>query len=130
MPRQEEGEAMGAETPGDAAQQESTVGGSVSAVRETPNYTYLVAAVAAIGGMPFGYDIGVISGAENLLKSAFRLVPDRRRGQVVDVLDLRDLRRARHRVHLALRPGDQGAAARAHRPVLDAGQALARIRPA
>jgi Sugar (and other) transporter len=29
--------------------------------------------MAAIGGMLFGYDIGVISGAENLLKSAFRL---------------------------------------------------------
>jgi sugar porter (SP) family MFS transporter len=46
---------------------------SLSAVRETPKYTYLVAAVAAIGGMLFGYDIGVISGAENLLKAEFRL---------------------------------------------------------
>ncbi len=46
---------------------------SLSAVRETPRYTYLVAAVAAIGGMLFGYDIGVISGAENLLKASFRL---------------------------------------------------------
>jgi len=46
---------------------------SLSAVRETPRYTYLVAAVAAIGGMLFGYDIGVISGAENLLKATFRL---------------------------------------------------------
>ena len=42
-------------------------------MRDTPRYTYLVAAVAAIGGMLFGYDIGVISGAENLLKTAFRL---------------------------------------------------------
>jgi SP family galactose:H+ symporter-like MFS transporter len=45
----------------------------MSAVRDTPRYTYLIAAIAAIGGMLFGYDIGVISGAENLLKAAFRL---------------------------------------------------------
>lgn len=44
-----------------------------AALRETPRYTYLVAAVAAIGGMLFGYDIGVISGAENLLKASFHL---------------------------------------------------------
>jgi sugar porter (SP) family MFS transporter len=53
--------------------QGSDAGFSLSAIRETPRYTYLIAAVAAIGGMLFGYDIGVISGAENLLKSAFRL---------------------------------------------------------
>jgi sugar porter (SP) family MFS transporter len=46
---------------------------SLTAIRGTPRYTYLVAAVAALGGMLFGYDIGVISGAENLLKSSFRL---------------------------------------------------------
>jgi MFS transporter, SP family, galactose:H+ symporter len=56
-----------------AVQQESTIRSSLSAVRETPRYTYLIAALAAVGGMLFGYDIGVISGAENLLKSAFRL---------------------------------------------------------
>jgi MFS family permease len=46
---------------------------SLTALRGTPRYTYLVAAVAALGGMLFGYDIGVISGAENLLKASFRL---------------------------------------------------------
>jgi MFS transporter, SP family, galactose:H+ symporter len=46
---------------------------SLRAVRETPRFTYLIAAVAAIGGMLFGYDIGVISGAELLLKSSFHL---------------------------------------------------------
>lgn len=46
---------------------------SLRAVRGTPRYTYLVAALAAIGGMLFGYDIGVISGAENLLKSTYHL---------------------------------------------------------
>ena len=56
-----------------AANSETSVRFSWSAVRETPRYTYLVAAVAAIGGMLFGYDIGVISGAENLLKTAFGL---------------------------------------------------------
>src|ERR1700761_1426338 len=50
-----------------------SVQSSVAAVRDTPPYTYLVAAIAAIGGMLFGYDIGVISGAENLLTSAFHL---------------------------------------------------------
>ncbi|OYV39323.1 MAG: hypothetical protein B7Z80_07620 [Rhodospirillales bacterium 20-64-7] len=38
-----------------------------------PRFTYRTAAVAAIGGSLFGYDIGVISGAENLLKAAFHL---------------------------------------------------------
>ena len=42
-------------------------------IRSTPRYAYLVAAVAAIGGMLFGYDIGVISGAENLLKAKWQL---------------------------------------------------------
>ncbi|HEY2260760.1 MAG TPA: sugar porter family MFS transporter [Solirubrobacteraceae bacterium] len=42
-------------------------------IRSTPPYAYLVAGVAAIGGMLFGYDIGVISGAENLLKSHWQL---------------------------------------------------------
>ena len=42
-------------------------------IRSTPRYAYLVAGVAAIGGMLFGYDIGVISGAENLLKTHFHL---------------------------------------------------------
>jgi MFS transporter, SP family, galactose:H+ symporter len=45
----------------------------LTAIRQTPRYTYLIAAIAAIGGMLFGYDIGVISGAENLLKSHFHL---------------------------------------------------------
>jgi SP family galactose:H+ symporter-like MFS transporter len=57
----------------DLAPDQTSVRFSWSAVRETPRYTYLVSAIAAIGGMLFGYDIGVISGAENLLKSAFRL---------------------------------------------------------
>ena len=42
-------------------------------IRSTPRYAYLVASVAALGGMLFGYDIGVISGAENLLKARFHL---------------------------------------------------------
>jgi len=42
-------------------------------IRSTPRYAFLVAGVAAVGGMLFGYDIGVISGAENLLKARFHL---------------------------------------------------------
>jgi len=56
-----------------AVSTESGVRSSLSAVRETPRYTYLVAAMAAVGGMLFGYDIGVISGAETQLRSAFGL---------------------------------------------------------
>ena len=42
-------------------------------IRSTPGYAYLVAGVAALGGMLFGYDIGVISGAEKLLTAHFKL---------------------------------------------------------
>jgi SP family galactose:H+ symporter-like MFS transporter len=42
-------------------------------IRSTPRYAYLVAAVAAIGGMLFGYDIGVISGAEKLITKQWHL---------------------------------------------------------
>jgi MFS family permease len=58
---------------GNSTREDSAVRFSLQAARETPRYTYLIAAVAAVGGMLFGYDIGVISGAENLLKSSFRL---------------------------------------------------------
>ncbi len=59
---------------GQQAQGEQAVGAfSLTAIRDTPRYTYLVAAIAALGGMLFGYDIGVISGAENLLKTQFQL---------------------------------------------------------
>jgi hypothetical protein len=44
-----------------------------AALRETPRYTYIITAVAALGGILFGYDIGVISGAEKLLKADFHL---------------------------------------------------------
>src|ERR1700690_3602135 len=42
-------------------------------IRSTPRYAYLVAAVAAVGGMLFGYDIGVISGAEKLITKQWGL---------------------------------------------------------
>lgn len=42
-------------------------------IRSTPRYAYLVAGVAALGGMLFGYDIGVISGAEKLITSQWHL---------------------------------------------------------
>ena len=56
-----------------ATMEAPSIRSSLTAVRDTPRYTYLVAGIAVIGGMLFGYDIGVISGAENLLKSAFQL---------------------------------------------------------
>ncbi|MBV8955481.1 MAG: sugar porter family MFS transporter [Solirubrobacterales bacterium] len=42
-------------------------------IRSTPRYAYLVAAVAALGGMLFGYDIGVISGAEKPITAQWKL---------------------------------------------------------
>ena len=36
---------------------------------------YLAAAVSALGGLLFGYDIGVISGAILFIKTAFSLSP-------------------------------------------------------
>jgi MFS transporter, SP family, galactose:H+ symporter len=65
---------MSADTPGSTAP-----GGGFrdslrwDVIRSTPRYAFLVAGVAALGGMLFGYDIGVISGAENLLKARFHL---------------------------------------------------------
>ena len=50
--------------------------------------------------------------------------------QVLDVLDLRHLRGAGHRVHRTLRARDQGPPAGEHRPVLDRGPPLAVIRRA
>jgi sugar porter (SP) family MFS transporter len=62
------------ETRSQLTQEDKAIGAfSLTALRDTPRYTYLVAAIAALGGMLFGYDIGVISGAENLLKAQFQL---------------------------------------------------------
>src|SRR5579875_2934621 len=38
-----------------------------------PGYVYLVGFIAALGGLLFGYDTGVISGAQGFLKKAFHL---------------------------------------------------------
>lgn len=42
-------------------------------LRSVPRFTYRTALLAAVGGSLFGYDIGVISGAEKLLKHSFNL---------------------------------------------------------
>jgi hypothetical protein len=61
----------------DKAKRETASGGGFresfrwDVIRSTRRYAYLVAGVAAIGGMLFGYDIGVISGAENCSRRSF-----------------------------------------------------------
>lgn len=49
---------------------EENGGGGYSAT-----YVYLLAAVAALGGMLWGYDTGVIAGAQGFLKQTFQFGP-------------------------------------------------------
>lgn len=46
---------------------------SLDTLRSVPKRAYLVATAAALGGLLFGYDIGVISGAEQFLKTSYHL---------------------------------------------------------
>lgn len=46
---------------------------SLSTLRSIPGRAYLVAGAAALGGLLFGYDIGVISGAEQFLQKSYNL---------------------------------------------------------
>lgn len=55
------------------SEQSVSEGFSLKVLSSVPGYAYLVAAVAALGGLLFGYDIGVISGAEIYLKKSFNL---------------------------------------------------------
>jgi SP family galactose:H+ symporter-like MFS transporter len=50
-----------------------TAGGSQPAGKESRSFVYVAAAFAALGGLLFGYDTGVISGAELFLKNDFTL---------------------------------------------------------
>src|ERR1700753_1496318 len=59
--------------PGDNRKRSDSSQGKLAVFRSAPRYTYLVASVAALGGLLFGYNIGVISGAELDLKQAFHL---------------------------------------------------------
>ncbi|GAC1451841.1 MAG: sugar porter family MFS transporter [Ktedonobacterales bacterium] len=55
------------------AAQVQTAPGAVADKVPSILYTYLIASVAALGGLLFGYDTGVISGAELFLKKDFHL---------------------------------------------------------
>src|SRR5947209_20384430 len=52
----------------------------------TPRYVYLVSAVAALAGLLFGYDTGVISGAELYLVKSFKLTSSSEEFAVASVL--------------------------------------------
>ncbi len=49
--------------------------GSYEGSRSGKRFVYVVAAIAALGGLLFGYDIGVISGALLFIKQDFSLTP-------------------------------------------------------
>ncbi len=57
----------------DNLQQEFKPGVTPQQPRKTSHYAYIVASVAALGGLLFGYDTGVISGALLYLQPAFHL---------------------------------------------------------
>jgi sugar porter (SP) family MFS transporter len=84
------GEEVAMNRPGDDRTSPQGVGVadgfSWATLKATPRYTYFVAAVAALGGMLFGYDIGVISGAEKLLTSDFHLTSTTEELAVASVL--------------------------------------------
>lgn len=63
---------MAIDTP-EPEEDESIYRFSWRGIRAVPRYTYLVAVTAAMGGLLFGYDIGVISGAEGLLTEQWNL---------------------------------------------------------
>ncbi|HEY7358620.1 MAG TPA: MFS transporter, partial [Ktedonobacterales bacterium] len=57
----------------DNLQQEFRPGATPQQPRQSNRYAYIVASVAAMGGLLFGYDTGVISGALLYLEPAFHL---------------------------------------------------------
>lgn len=71
------GHAGQADPPPDPARPATSAGLaqsiSLRTLRSIPGKAYLVAGAAALGGLLFGYDIGVISGAEQFLKSSYHL---------------------------------------------------------
>ena len=48
-------------------------GGSAAAEGGSNRFVYVVAAVSALGGLLFGYDTGIISGASLFIEDDFRL---------------------------------------------------------
>lgn len=55
-------------------------------VRKTPNYAFLIAIAAAVGGLLFGYDTAVISGAILFVRELYRLTPFQTEVAVASVL--------------------------------------------
>ncbi|MFC4986400.1 MULTISPECIES: sugar porter family MFS transporter [Saliphagus] len=53
----------------------NTVGTLLNAEREHSSYVYAIAAIAALNGLLFGFDIGVISGALLYINETFALTP-------------------------------------------------------
>ncbi len=53
-----------------------------------PGYVYLVGFIAALGGLLFGYDTGVISGAQGFLKTQFHLTSTTQEIAVVNASEI------------------------------------------
>jgi SP family galactose:H+ symporter-like MFS transporter len=88
-PYDQEDQARRQQTPGSADLEVRPLQQTPPEQQHTPSstaYLYLIGGVGALGGLLFGYDTGVISGAQGLLKKSFQLTPTSQEIAVSSVL--------------------------------------------